>query len=102
MTYTLTTDRPAFLLKASKNLIIYHQVKRGTDCPDGLASMHIARNALQAADILPHSYGEEPPSVEGYSNIYILDYSFKRDILQSWKDKGIELVILDHHKTAFE
>lgn len=104
MNSTLTTDKPAFPLKADKTLIIYHQVKLGTDCPDGLASMHIARNALQAvgieADILPHSYGEEPPTVEGYGKIYILDYSFKRDILQEWRDQGIKLIILDHHKTA--
>lgn len=81
-------------------LIIYHEVKPGTPCPDGIASAWVASRALRSADLLGHAYGQPLPDVLGYKKIVIVDYSFPRPVLEEWEFNGIELVIIDHHKTA--
>lgn len=79
-----------------KNLIIYHR-----NCTDGHTAAWVAFNALPGSDADLHAahYGEPPPDVEG-RNVYIVDFSYPRDVLLAMKERTASLVVLDHHKTA--
>ena len=79
-------------------LVIYH-----ANCVDGFASAWTARRFLgeEGVDYKPWSYTDPKPIVSGYSTIYVVDFSFSREILTYLCDKvGDKVVVLDHHKTA--
>jgi uncharacterized protein len=85
--------------------IIYHQVKKGVDCPDGLAAAWIAHKAYPEAEIIGCWYQCEEsdlPVFESGDRAIIVDFSFPADILQRWSDSGVEILLIDHHKTAME
>lgn len=84
--------------------ILYHQVKPGVDCPDGIAAAHIAYRKMpfpHSTDLIGCVYGEEPPNLESYRNIVIVDFSFPRSTIEQWGETK-SVVLLDHHKTALE
>ena len=83
-----------------RTLIIYHAVKPGIDCPDGISAAWVARQKFPEADLLPHSYGEDLPDVSEYNALVIVDYSFKKDVLEMWRSQGKAITVIDHHKTA--
>lgn len=89
-----------------RSLVIYHQIKEGVDCPDGIAAAWCAhrylKNIVGGVDVLGCSYQQEPPDVSNYLIIYVVDFSFSRETIESWLSMGKEIVILDHHKTAEE
>lgn len=82
-------------------LIIYHQVKQGINCPDGIAAAWVASKALSKADLLGCVYGEEPPDISKYTHIVIVDFSFSKAVLEGWS-KRRSITVIDHHKTAWE
>jgi oligoribonuclease NrnB/cAMP/cGMP phosphodiesterase (DHH superfamily) len=88
----------------------YHQTKRGTDCPDGIAAAWVVQRFY--AHFYPHNalpvvltgsvYGE-PPTIEpdAYTTgIYIVDFSFPLDVVDRWLAQGIVINLFDHHITA--
>lgn len=79
-----------------KPLVIYH-----ANCWDGFCAAWIADRALCGAECLPFHYGQEPPNVKD-RKVYILDFSFKREVLLKMFDDAYDFVVLDHHKTAKE
>lgn len=87
-----------------KTAILYHQVKPGVDCPDGIAAAFIAYRTAPFpfwTDLIGCVYGEEPPCLGGYDQIIVVDFSFERSILERWAETK-SVVLLDHHKTALE
>lgn len=91
-------------------LVFYH---RG--CVDGFVSAWVAHKAFReeskypcgwAEDALyiPCGYQEEPPARELYKDrdVFILDFSFSRDVLLEICSYATSLVLLDHHGTARE
>jgi uncharacterized protein len=87
-----------------KTAILYHQVKPGVDCPDGIAAAYIAYRKMpfpHSTDLIGCVYGEEPPNLENYRNIVIVDFSFARATIEQWAETK-SVVLLDHHKTALE
>lgn len=85
--------------------IIYHQVKDGVDCPDGLAAAWVASKAHPKAEIIGCWYqcpAENLPRVEPGDNLIIVDFSFPKQILLEWEEIGAEILVIDHHKTAKE
>jgi len=83
-----------------KTKIIYHKMSQATDCPDGIASAWVCHKAYPDADIEGCWYNyEQLPSVEGYDQVVIVDFSFPAKVLETWAD-SIKVVIIDHHKTA--
>jgi uncharacterized protein len=89
-----------------RSLIIYHQIKEGVDCPDGIAAAWCAhrylKNIIGGVDILGCSYQQEPPDVSKHLCIYIVDFSFPRETIELWLEMGKQISVLDHHKTAQE
>lgn len=83
--------------------IIYHEVKRGVPCPDGLASAWVAHKKYPQADLFGCCYQcppEDLPPVNAGDRLIIVDFSFPHDLLAQWETMGCEIELYDHHKTA--
>lgn len=78
----------------SKYLIIYHR-----NCADGFTAAWVASRALSTDDLHAAHYGEPPPDVRG-RDVYVVDFSYPRDVLLAMKEQAASLVVLDHHATA--
>lgn len=78
--------------------VLYH-----ANCNDGFAAAWVVwRKYGESASYIPCQYNEAPPDVACGSEVIIVDFSFKRDVLLKWENSGIKLLVLDHHKTAQE
>lgn len=76
-------------------LVIYH-----ANCADGFGAAFVAwRHFVDKADYVPMAYHQEAPDVTG-KDVYILDFSFKRDVLERLDAQAKQLVLLDHHISA--
>lgn len=82
----------------SKTLCIYHG-----NCADGFGAAWAVRHALGAANVEFHAgqYGISPPDVTG-RDVLLVDFSYKRAVLDEMIAASDCLLILDHHKTAAE
>ena len=71
-------------------------------CWDGFCAAWIFHTFLlgETADYVPVQYGQQPPSLNGCQRLFIVDFSYPRDVLKSLRGQLQELVVLDHHKTA--
>lgn len=81
----------------SDNLILYHK-----NCSDGMAAAFILWRAMRGqGEFIPVQYNDKAPlpDVSG-RDVYIVDFSFSREVLLEMKSKAASLVVLDHHKTA--
>ena len=80
-----------------KPLILFHG-----KCTDGFTAAWAAwRGFNREADIQACNYGDPLPEVAG-RDVYILDFSFPRPVLEEMYTKSKSLLVLDHHKTAEE
>lgn len=79
-----------------KPLVIYH-----ANCWDGFCAAWIARKALGDSEFYPAYYGQKPPDVTGRV-VYILDFSYPREIMDRLVSVARRTVVLDHHKTAMD
>lgn len=76
-------------------MVIYH-----AHCLDGMGAAYAAWLKFgDAAEYVPATYGQEPPDVSG-KDVYILDFSYPRDVLLAMMEKANCVVVIDHHKTA--
>jgi oligoribonuclease NrnB/cAMP/cGMP phosphodiesterase (DHH superfamily) len=81
----------------NKPLIIYHG-----NCPDGFgAAWSFWRKYGYSADYFAANYGGDIPDITD-RELYILDFSYSRKITEEIAAKAKSIVILDHHKTAYE
>lgn len=94
-----------------KPLVIYH-----ASCADGFAAAFAAWTGLgDEAEYVPMQYGKEDESFwrleDGQFDsefqilnreIYILDFSFSKWVMEGLFSNAKRVVWLDHHKTAFE
>lgn len=77
------------------NLCIWH-----ARCADGFTSAWVVNKALNGkCEFHAGNYGKAPPDVTG-KNVYIVDFSYPRDILIEMATKAKKIVVLDHHDTA--
>jgi len=77
--------------------VLYHG-----NCYDGFGAAYAAWKYYgDRAEYIPVSYGQEPPDVKDCT-VYILDFSYKRDVLLKMKESALSLFVIDHHKTAEE
>ena len=79
----------------SKTICIYHG-----NCADGFTSAWVVRRAL-GTDVEFHAgvYQEQPPDVVG-KDVVLVDFSYKRAVLETMIMQAASVTILDHHKTA--
>lgn len=80
-----------------KVLCIYHAF-----CADGFGAAWIVRRALaDGVEFHAASYGQEPPDVTG-RDVLMVDFSYKRPVLNKMAETARSILVLDHHKTAAE
>ena len=77
-------------------LIIYH-----ANCADGMTAAWIAKKHFPSAELLPTQYGDDPPDVSDL-NVFVLDFSYPRDVMLRMFQSARLLRVLDHHKSAAE
>ncbi len=74
-------------------------------CPDGWTAAWVAHRALKARyvepDLIPVTHGQDPPDLDGYRNVYIVDFAYPHDVLVEMAE-GRDLIVLDHHRTAID
>lgn len=57
------------------------------------------RRKFPDADFVPANYGEPPPDMTG-RDVYIVDFSYPRPVMDAITASAKSVVVLDHHKTA--
>lgn len=78
-------------------LCIYHH-----NCADGFGAAWVfKRFADREFDFHPGVYQDAPPDVEG-RDVYLVDFSYKRPVVEALREKASRLVLIDHHKSAIE
>ena len=76
--------------------VIYHG-----NCYDGFGAAWAAWMALgDDATYIPANHGDSPPDLPEDADVVIVDFSYKRAVLEELSSRVRSLVILDHHKTA--
>lgn len=80
-----------------KPLCIYHG-----KCADGFtAAWAVYSRFGHAIDFHPGVYSEPPPDVTG-RDVLIVDFSYKRPVLEQMIAQAKSMLVIDHHKTAAE
>jgi oligoribonuclease NrnB/cAMP/cGMP phosphodiesterase (DHH superfamily) len=78
-------------------LCIYHGA-----CDDGFGAAWAVRRELGVnVDFYPGVYQKDPPDVAG-RDVIMVDFSYKRPVLDKMAAVARSILILDHHKTAAE
>lgn len=88
-----------------KGICIYHG-----NCVDGFGAAWAFRHRLKKGDeskfgnlkdweFYPGTYGKEPPDVKGRM-VVILDFSYKKEVMQKLVEDSTYLLVLDHHESA--
>lgn len=78
----------------TKILCIYH-----ANCLDGFGAAYAVWKKFPDAEFHAASYGETPPDVTG-KEVYIVDFSYKQDVMRDIASQAASVTIYDHHKTA--
>lgn len=80
------------------NFVLYHR-----SCTDGLAAAYCAWKALDydSTVFYPVQYSEAFPNIDikKGDSLYLLDFCYPYDVLVDKVPTGVNVVILDHHKT---
>ena len=80
-----------------RKIVIYHSW-----CSDGLLAAYLICKKYPDAEPYPAVHGTTPiPDVTG-RDVFIVDFSYSREILLDMKAKAKSLLVLDHHKSAQE
>lgn len=81
----------------TKPLVIYHG-----NCADGFSGAWCFwRKYGNDAEYVAGVYQQEPPDVTGRC-VYLVDFSYKRDVVLRMLGSAEHIVLIDHHKTALE
>jgi len=78
-----------------KPLCIYHG-----NCADGFTAAWVAHHAFGGEiELYAGTYQKPPPDVTG-RDVFMVDFSYKRPVLEAMREQAARIVVLDHHKTA--
>lgn len=88
------------LKEYKKPLVIYHG-----NCADGFSAawcFHNAQEEMQIQfDFHPGVYNEDPPDCTGRI-VYLVDFSYKSDVVMEMLMEADHVYLIDHHKTAID
>lgn len=77
-------------------LCIYHG-----NCADGFSAAWVVRRAFPDAEFYPGVYQNEPPDVTGRA-VMLVDFSYKRPVMERILAQAKSVSIIDHHKSAID
>lgn len=84
--------------KFKKIAVLYHGF-----CPDGFGGAYAAWKKFgKKAEYVPVSHQSLPPTGLENREVYIIDFSYPKNILKELEDKTKSLVVIDHHVSAKE
>lgn len=77
--------------------VLYH-----SNCYDGFGAAFSVWKKLGDAGVkyIPVSYGTKPPEMPDAEKVFIVDFSYPRDVMLTMAEGSFDIVVLDHHKTA--
>lgn len=75
-------------------LVIYHG-----QCLDGMTAAWAVKKALGGGDYVAALHGDAPPDVAG-RDVVIVDFSYRRPVMEEMAKTAKSLLVLDHHKSA--
>jgi len=79
----------------SDKICIYH-----ASCMDGFgAAWVVYQKFANSCEYVPAQYGEDPPDVVG-KEVFLVDFSYKKDVMVRMAKQAKRFTIIDHHKTA--
>ena len=81
----------------TETVILYHD-----SCMDGSAAAIIAYTAHPEARLIPVQYGDPLPEPLAGKHIIMVDFSYKREVMECLQEQAVSFICLDHHKTAEE
>lgn len=81
-----------------KKICIYHG-----NCADGFGAAWVVRKRFGEDDVefFPGVYQQEPPDVTG-RDVIMVDFSYKRPVIEKMIEQAKTFVLIDHHKSALE
>lgn len=80
-----------------KPLCIYHG-----NCADGFGAAWVFHACAEREfDFHAGVYQDEPPEVAG-RDVYLVDFSYKRPVVEQILAEATRVVLIDHHKTALD
>lgn len=82
------------MFKFKPDICIYHG-----GCDDGFTAAWAVWKEWPGIEFVPGIYGKEPPDCTG-KHVLMVDFSYKRPVLESMGAVAKTITILDHHKTA--
>lgn len=83
------------LIKMTNKMCIYHG-----HCADGFTAAWVVRLAVgKDVEFVAGTYQSPPPDVTG-KIVYIVDFSYKRSVMEEIVEKAAKVVHIDHHDTA--
>lgn len=89
-------------------IIVYHQIKPGIDCPDGICAAWIVAKASKNFELIGDSYlNNDEYEKEDYKvpfspnkrDVVLVDFSYPKSNLESIANQANSLIVLDHHKS---
>ncbi len=90
-------NSPPLSSTPKRPLCIYHG-----NCADGFGAAWVFKRwADREHDFHAGVYQNPPPDVEG-RDVYLVDFSYKRAVVEEICEKATRVVLIDHHKTAIE
>lgn len=85
-------------INLDNGICIYHK-----NCPDGFGSALAVKKYCELnhfnCEYVAANHGDTPPDVDG-KNVIIVDFSYKRPVLEKLKEKANGLIVIDHHISA--
>jgi uncharacterized protein len=82
----------------AKIYTLYHD-----NCPDGFGSALAAYLKFgDRSEYIGVKHQQDPPEMEPGSEVYILDFSYPRPVMEQLLAQHTQVITLDHHKTAQE
>lgn len=79
-----------------QTVVLYHG-----GCVDGFTAAWVARERFgNRAEYVPVNYGNVPYSDVDGRDVFLLDFSYPRDVLLSMRERAKSVTVIDHHKTA--
>ena len=81
-----------------KPLVIYHG-----NCADGFGAAWVfhSQGSFEEYEFYPGVYQEAPPDVTG-RDVYLVDFSYKRPVIEAMMKVAKHITLIDHHKSAIE
>lgn len=86
-------------MSLKRPLVIYHG-----GCPDGFAaayalSLRFRSGEEYGCDLVAGVYSQPPPDVTG-RDVYIVDFSYRRPVLEAMCRQARSVTVIDHHTSA--